>query len=476
MSPLTRTGTVIADLGRPALGPLSEEYSRPAGERLADTELAARIRAVGSEATGSPEDGDVLTDGRVTLRQWRPEDAPAIVAGLEDGSAAYYIVGMPHPYGPEDASRFLARAAHERVTAEYSHLAVTDAATDRVLGAIGMNFRHDRQAGEIGYWTNPGDRAQGVALRAVALISSWAFDMLLLPRLELIIHPLNFESQSIASRSGFRREGLLRSYLEHRDLRNDYYIFARLAGDPAPVAHPTLRVPLNTTSTPTPPSAGVPDRHGHLETETPADGLDFILRPWRLRDAAAAQAMIAGDEQIRRWCVGIPDPCTIDDERQFFAESARTWFEEGAPTFAITAAPDGQGGEGSTAASATDDAELLGSCGILRGACGIAEVGYLVRESARGRGIASAALRAMTRWALEEGGFRACEALIKPENAASVRTAEAAGYVCSGESRVCCGRTGRGGSHEVWRYQVVEGQSVKSASQRPGGRICLPGR
>jgi RimJ/RimL family protein N-acetyltransferase len=398
----------------------AETYSRPAPPRLTDAELADRIRAV-----ARPEAAARLSDGVVRLRTWTAADAPAIVDGLRDGSAAYWIVDMPHPYGPAEAGDFLTRAERELRSAEYAHLAVADATTGRVLGAIGMNFRHDRQAGEIGYWTHPGERRRGIARRAVALVSGWAFEELRLPRVELIIHPLNFESQVIASRSGFRREGLLRSYLEHRGLRNDYYSFARLPDDPPPRPHPVLSL------------EGVQDGVDPVDPAARTTVGDVELRPWQLRDAEAALQMLTGDEQITRWYVEIAPEMSIDEERRFIAEAARAWQEDHLPVLAIV---DAAGGG------------LLGSCGAQRSRfAGVAELGYLVREAVRGGGIAAAALDAVTEWVLADGRYGVCELLIAPENSSSIRTAERCGYVRSGEIRSCSTRGLSVGLHEAWR-------------------------
>jgi RimJ/RimL family protein N-acetyltransferase len=59
---------------------------------------------------------------------------------------------------------------------------------------------------------------------------------------------------------------------------------------------------------------------------------------------------------------------------------------------------------------------------------GRATAGYSVGPSARGRGIAAAALTALTRFAWTIPGLHRVELLIEPWNVASVRTAERAGY------------------------------------------------
>jgi len=411
-------------------------YSRPAPPRPTSDELADRIRAVGDPAVVAS-----LTDGTVGLRTWTTADAPAIVSGLQDGSAAYWIVGMPHPYGPEEAADFLARAERELATAAYAHLAITDAASGRVLGAVGMHFRHDRQTGEIGYWVSPDERGRGIAARAVALVTRWGLEVLQLPRLELIIHPLNCESQMIASRNGFRREGLLRSYLEHRGARNDYYCFSRLPDDPDPAPQPVLRAT----------TAARDDR----------DGEELVLRPWRLRDAEAAVDLIAGDPEILRCCVDIDEEIDLAREREFIAEGARQWCEHGLPRFAILVPepdstsvlsdPDGSESDAGADRDRVCD-RVIGSIGFEPPERpGVGELGYLVAAEGRDRGVATAALSAATSWALGEGGLEACELLIDPGNERSVKAAENAGYSRVGEAVLPRRGMGLSGMFGLWR-------------------------
>ncbi len=63
-----------------------------------------------------------------------------------------------------------------------------------------------------------------------------------------------------------------------------------------------------------------------------------------------------------------------------------------------------------------------------------AELGYVVAPHARGRGVATAMLRALTEWAFEQGILRAT-LIINVENTASERVAERCGYVREGVMR-----------------------------------------
>jgi RimJ/RimL family protein N-acetyltransferase len=64
-----------------------------------------------------------------------------------------------------------------------------------------------------------------------------------------------------------------------------------------------------------------------------------------------------------------------------------------------------------------------------------AELGYIVAERARGRGVATDALVALTDWAFEELRIQRLVLIIDVENAASQKVAERAGYVLEGVMR-----------------------------------------
>lgn len=87
-------------------------------------------------------------------------------------------------------------------------------------------------------------------------------------------------------------------------------------------------------------------------------------------------------------------------------------------------------------ADAVDD-EALGGIGLwLQHADqGRASVGYSVAPRARGRRAATAAVVAVTEFAWTLAGLFRVEALIEPDNAASLRTAESAGYTREGVLR-----------------------------------------
>jgi RimJ/RimL family protein N-acetyltransferase len=192
-----------------------------------------------------------LTDGRLLLRPFEPDDAPAVQAACDDPDVAHWIHKVPAPYTLADAEWFIADARDKLLRNERARLAVTEVASGELLGSVSLDLFPGREAAEMGYWVKREARRRGVALGAARLIVGWAFGDLGVERLELLTYPGNDGSQALAAKLGFTREGRLRGFLEVEPgksregrvvpladgtlpPRDDQVQFARLHTDQAP--------------------------------------------------------------------------------------------------------------------------------------------------------------------------------------------------------------------------------------------------
>jgi RimJ/RimL family protein N-acetyltransferase len=174
-----------------------------------------------------------LRDGRTAIRGWRDSDLQALVVACQDPEIARWT-RVPSPYGEADARAYLL-ARYDAINAGSSApFAIVDPGTHVLLGSISLmrlEWRHQRA--EVGYWLAPQARGHGHATRAVGLICGWAFEQLQLERIELLAATGNPASQRVAERSGFTREGVLRSYFRVASERQDMVAFAQLADERA---------------------------------------------------------------------------------------------------------------------------------------------------------------------------------------------------------------------------------------------------
>jgi [ribosomal protein S5]-alanine N-acetyltransferase len=138
----------------------------------------------------------------------------------------------------------------------------------------------------------------------------------------------------------------------------------------------------------------------------------IALRPWQDDDLDVMVALCR-DPDVARF-TRVPDPYSEAD--------ARAW---------IDAQPDRlEAGEGLTLAITSGGPAPLGSVGLRvdAGDRDIAEAGYMVAPAARGRGLATTALRLAARWAVRDLGVARVHLTTHVDNPASQRVAERAGF------------------------------------------------
>jgi RimJ/RimL family protein N-acetyltransferase/nitrite reductase/ring-hydroxylating ferredoxin subunit len=157
-----------------------------------------------------------LTDGVVTLRPFRADDAPAIAAACQDPEIPRWIPLIPVPYGESDARSFVVSALQGWRDATAFEFAMADP-DDRYVGSVGIHPGQNPRRWAIGYLVAPQARGRGLATRAVKLACRWAFGTFGIERLALWTLPGNVRSQRVAEKAGFRYEGLIRNWDAGRD-------------------------------------------------------------------------------------------------------------------------------------------------------------------------------------------------------------------------------------------------------------------
>ena len=147
---------------------------------------------------------------------------------VRKGSGADWLP-LFKPYTEDDAVVFLER--HSQAELGFAIVAAAD--EDEILGAIGL--RDDgEERGEFGYWVAAEARGRGVASAALRLLSGWAIGELGLARVQLVTHVDNPASQKVAERAGFRREGVMRSYMLLKGRRHDAVLYGFVPQDLRP--------------------------------------------------------------------------------------------------------------------------------------------------------------------------------------------------------------------------------------------------
>lgn len=177
---------------------------------------------------------DELTDGRILIRPFREDDIDVVYEAVRESinEVAPWLAWCHPNYSKDETAAFiLSRAEAWKDEAEYS-FAVTEAATGRFLGGVGLNqINRLHRIANLGYWVRTGSTKQGVASAATRLIAGFGFNRAGLHRLEIIVAVGNHASLRAAEKAGATREGILRKRLLIRGQPHDAVIFSLLAED-----------------------------------------------------------------------------------------------------------------------------------------------------------------------------------------------------------------------------------------------------
>lgn len=149
---------------------------------------------------------------------------------------------------------------------------------------------------------------------------------------------------------------------------------------------------------------------------------ELVLRPYAASDVDAVYAAVEQSRaELTQWMAWCRPEYSRDDAAKWITERAAAWQDDREWEFVICSA----------------EGAILGACGIHRidPLHQVGEIGYWVRSSATGRGIATRATRQLCRWAFAETQLRRLELLIAVENAASRAVAEKVGAVREGVLR-----------------------------------------
>lgn len=144
---------------------------------------------------------------------------------------------------------------------------------------------------------------------------------------------------------------------------------------------------------------------------------ELTLRPWVPTDVPGIVDAYS-DPGIRRWHARDMTPA---EAAPWVTAAASSWMTETGASWAVT----------------SSTGELLGRMSLRTVDLqdGLADIGYWVAPSARGRGVASRALALVSSWAIRDLGLHRLELEHSTRNRPSCRVAEKAGYQLEGTKR-----------------------------------------
>jgi len=161
----------------------------------------------------------VLTGRRVTLRELRLSDAPALLAMLTTPEVARFI--SPPPTTIEGFERFVAWAQHERAAGSYVCFGVVPHGMDRAVGIFQLRqIEPGFGTAEWGFAIGSEFWGRGDFMDSAKLVADFAFDVIGTHRLEARAAVANGRGNAALRKIGAFQEGILRKSF----LRNGEYL------------------------------------------------------------------------------------------------------------------------------------------------------------------------------------------------------------------------------------------------------------
>lgn len=109
---------------------------------------------------------------------------------------------------------------------------ITFRGSDELIGSAGFyKWRKESARVEAGYDLDPRYWHKGIMTEAMTAMIDYAFDVMKVHRIEVLIAPRNKESQGLVRRLGFRKEGVLRDHDFYNGKFSDDLIFSLLEQD-----------------------------------------------------------------------------------------------------------------------------------------------------------------------------------------------------------------------------------------------------
>ena len=160
----------------------------------------------------------------IIVREFRPEDAPPLVAILNQRAVAAQMLQVPFTTVAERIDRFGVSETVRPIVAEVD---------GQVVGSLVMTFgtRRRSHVGSFGMGVHEAWHGQGVGSALVAAAVDVADNWYNLRRLEIEVFADNEPAVRLYRRYGFEVEGTMRDYAFRLGEYADAYVMARLRGD-----------------------------------------------------------------------------------------------------------------------------------------------------------------------------------------------------------------------------------------------------
>jgi RimJ/RimL family protein N-acetyltransferase len=164
----------------------------------------------------------------VRLRALDARDRDSVLETMRDPQVQRWF-NMPAAPSHTDFELLLAQTREGWERGDRLDFQITVPPDDVAVGAV-IASQRVRDNWELAYLAGGRGRGRGLVVRAVALVCEWLFERGV-QRIEIRTHPDNADSQRLAERVGFQREGRERRSIWLHGQRCDAVVYSLLPDD-----------------------------------------------------------------------------------------------------------------------------------------------------------------------------------------------------------------------------------------------------
>jgi ribosomal-protein-alanine N-acetyltransferase len=175
-----------------------------------------------------------VTYGPVSLREFSDLDV-AMIMEMSTDPYVPLIGSLPANASQQEAHDYIDRQRGRLAEGTGFSFVIAEGGTDHAVGTIGLWLRQLAEGrATAGYTVAPSARGRGIAGAALIALTTFAWTVPGLHRVQLHIEPWNTGSIKAAERAGYEREGLMRGHQEIGGQRRDMLLYATLRKDSHP--------------------------------------------------------------------------------------------------------------------------------------------------------------------------------------------------------------------------------------------------
>lgn len=162
---------------------------------------------------------------KVSIRYQKTSDAKRFYEILNNPSFVFFSA---KPKSVEDEKKWLSGNPQRRKdNFEWNYTILYG---NEIVGSVGIKINaHRKYIGEIGYFVDKEYWGKGIATKATKLMEKEGFKKLGLTRIEIVMQPENKASEKVATKCGYKKEGLLKKAIKKPNGEvKDVFLYAKV--------------------------------------------------------------------------------------------------------------------------------------------------------------------------------------------------------------------------------------------------------